>query len=109
MLRRWLGRPTPYLCAMALVVLAVAWDSGRRPRDQVTARIYISGVKGYQAVAGPIVGRAVQCRFRPTCSEYSIEAVRRFGIRRGLILTTRRVMACRPPVTPGTSDPVPPA
>ncbi|MBE3072322.1 MAG: membrane protein insertion efficiency factor YidD [Acidobacteria bacterium] len=53
------------------------------------------------------MSRFVQCRYRPTCSEYSVEAVRRFGIRRGLILTARRVLSCRPPVPRGTFDPVP--
>ncbi|MBE3096418.1 MAG: membrane protein insertion efficiency factor YidD [Planctomycetes bacterium] len=53
------------------------------------------------------MSRFVQCRYRPTCSEYSIEAVGRFGIRRGLVLTARRVMSCRPPVPRGTFDPVP--
>ena len=108
MLRRWLRRPAVYAWALAALILAVAWDSGRPPGDQVTARAYTAGVKAYQAVLGPLMRPFVRCRFRPTCSEYSIEAVTRFGIRRGLLLTVKRVVSCRPPVPRGTLDPVPP-
>ena len=101
--------PGLYLGALALIVAVVAWDTGRRPSAQVTARVYVGAVRAYQASLGPLMKRAVQCRFRPTCSEYSIEAVRRFGIRRGLALTVRRVLSCGPRVPVGTLDPVPPA
>jgi hypothetical protein len=103
-----LGRPILHGCALALIVLAVAWDTGRRPESQVTATLYIGAVRAYEASLGPVMARAVQCRFRPTCSQYSIEAVRRFGIRKGLVLTVKRVSSCRPSVPAGTYDPVPP-
>jgi putative membrane protein insertion efficiency factor len=94
---------------VALVALAVIWDTGRAPEKQMTARAYVGAVRMYQATLRPVVARFAQCRYRPTCSQYSIEAVRRFGIRRGLVLTVKRVLSCRPPVPPGTYDPVPPA
>lgn len=106
--RRILGRAEIYVGALALIVLAVAWDTGRGPESQATAKLYISAVRTYEAVLGPALALAAQCRFRPTCSQYSIEAVRRFGIRRGLVLTAKRVLSCRPGVPPGTPDPVPP-
>jgi hypothetical protein len=107
-LRRLLRRPETYVGALALIVIAVAWDTGRRPENQVTARLYVGTVRAYEAALRPVLAPAVRCRFRPSCSEYSIEAVRRFGIRRGLALTVRRVLSCRPGVPPGTTDPVPP-
>jgi hypothetical protein len=106
--RRILRRSETYLGALVLITLAVAWDTEQRPERQVTARLYVGAVRTYEAVLGPVLAPAVQCRFSPTCSQYSIEAVRRFGIRRGLVLTARRVLSCRPGVPPGTSDPVPP-
>ena len=36
------------------------------------------------------------CRFYPSCSEYSIEALKRFGLFRGLILTVIRILRCNP-------------
>ncbi|MDQ2774870.1 MAG: membrane protein insertion efficiency factor YidD [Acidobacteriota bacterium] len=49
----------------------------------------------------------IRCRYQPTCSEYSLEAVRRFGIGRGLQLTVRRLSSCKRDVPFGTSDPIP--
>jgi putative membrane protein insertion efficiency factor len=52
-------------------------------------------------------GRPSPCRFFPSCSEYSREAIEIHGSRRGLWLTTRRLVRCRP-FGPSGFDPVPP-
>ena len=46
------------------------------------------------------------CRFEPSCSRYGHEALRLHGVLRGVLLTLRRVVRCRPGV-PGGYDPVP--
>lgn len=46
------------------------------------------------------------CRFIPTCSEYGLTAVKRFGFLKGLYLTIRRILRCRPGGGRGY-DPVP--
>ena len=53
-------------------------------------------------------GRPSPCRFFPTCSEYSREAIETHGSGRGLWLTLRRLVRCRP-FGPSGFDPVPPA
>ena len=53
-------------------------------------------------------GRPSPCRFFPTCSEYSREAIEIHGSARGLWLTVRRLVRCRP-FGPSGFDPVPPA
>jgi hypothetical protein len=53
-------------------------------------------------------GRPSPCRFFPTCSEYSREAIEIHGSGRGLWLTVRRLARCRP-FGPSGFDPVPPA
>lgn len=45
------------------------------------------------------------CRFYPTCSEYAYEAVDKFGIKKGLILSIKRVLRCHP-FNDGGYDPV---
>jgi putative membrane protein insertion efficiency factor len=51
-------------------------------------------------------GRPSPCRFYPSCSEYSREAIERYGAGRGLVLTIRRLARCRP-LGPSGFDPVP--
>ncbi len=53
-------------------------------------------------------GRPSPCRFHPSCSEYSREAIERYGAGRGLVLTLRRLARCRP-LGPSGFDPVPEA
>ena len=53
-------------------------------------------------------GRPSPCRFFPTCSEYSREAIESHGSGRGLWLTVRRLARCHP-FGPSGFDPVPPA
>lgn len=45
------------------------------------------------------------CRFHPSCSEYSREAVEKYGVLKGLYLTVRRILRCHP-FNPGGYDPV---
>ncbi len=51
-------------------------------------------IRCYQRMISPFVGSC--CRFHPSCSEYSLEAFRRFGFFRGLILTLYRILRCQP-------------
>ncbi|KKR21418.1 MAG: hypothetical protein UT50_C0008G0018 [Candidatus Moranbacteria bacterium GW2011_GWA2_39_41] len=46
------------------------------------------------------------CRFHPTCSEYTHQAVNRFGVMKGIVLGSRRVLRCHP-WNDGGFDPIP--
>ena len=58
----------------------------------------------YRACISPIFPSC--CRFRPTCSEYAIEAFRKHGFKNGFILTIKRLLKCHPFGSKGY-DPVP--
>ena len=106
-LRAALRRPEPYLALIAAAFCAAALEAAREPERQVSARAWVAVVRTYQARARPLLEGRVQCRYHPTCSEYSIEAVQRWGIARGSVLTARRLASCRARVPLGTEDPVP--
>ena len=61
-------------------------------------------VKAYRFVVSPLLGPC--CRFHPSCSEYAIDALRRFGPLRGSWLAALRIARCHP-FNPGGYDPVP--
>ena len=51
-------------------------------------------VRLYQVALSPLLGR--QCRFEPTCSQYFIQAVRRYGAIRGSLKGVWRILRCNP-------------
>ncbi len=61
-------------------------------------------IKIYQKAISPILGR--RCRFYPTCSQYAIIAIKRYGPVKGVILAIKRIVKCHPG-HPGGFDPVP--
>ena len=56
--------------------------------------MFIGVVKLYQAVISPLMPQT--CRHLPTCSEYTIEALRVFGPLKGTYLSMKRIFSCRP-------------
>lgn len=68
------------------------------------AKGLIGLVRLYQLTLSPFIGR--QCRFLPTCSTYSIDALHKYGAARGSYLTLHRLARCHPWCA-GGHDPVP--
>ncbi len=60
-------------------------------------------IRVYQRVISPAFGD--RCRYYPSCSEYAVQAVQRFGILRGLVLAGWRLLRCNP-WSRGGFDPV---
>tara|TARA_B100000242_G_C42658870_1_gene309304 strand:+ start:141 stop:380 length:240 start_codon:yes stop_codon:yes gene_type:complete len=56
--------------------------------------ILIKLIKYYQYLISPLIGHS--CRYLPTCSEYSIEALKTFGFFKGLSLSIKRILSCHP-------------
>ncbi|WWO99559.1 MAG: membrane protein insertion efficiency factor YidD [Candidatus Dasytiphilus stammeri] len=69
-------------------------------------KILITFIYNYQKFISVLI--MPRCRFKPTCSHYSITAITRFGIIKGIILTIKRLIKCHPlNLTGDMSDPVP--
>lgn len=66
--------------------------------------LFIGIIKFYQKAISPF--KPPSCRFLPTCSEYGLQAVRRFGAVKGGYLAIKRISKCHP-LHPGGIDLVP--
>lgn len=66
--------------------------------------ILITLIKGYKLFISPLLGS--HCRFYPSCSSYSLEAIQRHGALLGCYLTVKRLLKCHP-FHEGGMDPVP--
>ncbi len=62
-------------------------------------------IKLYQIIISPLLGS--NCRYQPTCSQYSVQALEQWGIFYGLFLSLKRIVRCHPWGDSGY-DPVPP-
>jgi hypothetical protein len=60
-------------------------------------------IKTYRKYVSPL--KMGKCRFYPTCSEYSIQAIEKYGALKGIIMTGKRILKCHP-FHPGGYDPV---
>jgi len=69
-------------------------------------RVAIASVRGYQYLISPLLGP--RCRFNPSCSAYTIEALKAHGFVKGCWLSIQRLLKCHP-LNDGGFDPVPPS
>ncbi|HEX3617726.1 MAG TPA: membrane protein insertion efficiency factor YidD [Solirubrobacteraceae bacterium] len=60
-------------------------------------------IKLYQKTVSPLTGQ--RCKYYPSCSEYAVQAISKFGILRGLVLAGWRLLRCNP-LSHGGFDPV---
>jgi uncharacterized protein len=57
-------------------------------------RLALLLVRAYQTLVSPLLGP--RCKYHPTCSRYAADALREFGLARGLVLASWRLLRCNP-------------
>ena len=65
--------------------------------------IAIYFLRGYKLLISPLFPPS--CRFTPTCSEYAVEAIGKYGFLKGVVLGMKRILRCHP-FAAGGYDPV---
>ena len=56
--------------------------------------LLIKAIKIYKFLISPLLGNS--CRYLPTCSEYSIDALKTYGFFKGVFLSIKRILSCHP-------------
>lgn len=68
------------------------------------ANLFLSAIRFYQRNISPLF--KPHCIYRPTCSEYAVQAIQKYGVKKGSWLAFRRIVRCHP-FHKGGYDPVP--
>jgi len=89
---------------LALVVLIAAHDVPATPRNSLSAKATLAAIDSYRAHVSPHLRGVIYCRFKPTCSEYGRESVRKYGFAVGSYSTAKRILRCGPWTKMGTVD-----
>ncbi|MFL5774197.1 MAG: membrane protein insertion efficiency factor YidD [Flavisolibacter sp.] len=61
---------------------------------RILALPFMALIKLYQLILSPLLGP--KCRFTPTCSQYAMEAFKKYGVFKGFWLSARRISRCHP-------------
>mgnify|MGYP001491465785 FL=1 len=69
----------------------------------IITQILIKLIKIYKLLISPLTGHS--CRYLPTCSDYCMEALKTYGLLKGLLLSLKRILSCNP-WSSGGFDPV---
>ena len=56
--------------------------------------VVLGPIRLYQRVISPVL--PARCKYHPTCSQYAVQAIRRYGVLRGLVLAAWRILRCNP-------------
>ncbi len=76
------------------------------PQEQLSARAARYGIYVYKATYGKMLSRfhLVNCKFKPSCSNYGLMAFQKYGTVKGAVLTASRIVRCSPFTEDGGED-----
>lgn len=72
-------------------------------RLRIGSMIALKLIRFYKIFISPLLGK--NCRFYPTCSDYTYQAIEKYGLIKGMYLGLRRIIRCNP-FNPGGYDPL---
>lgn len=75
-----------------------------RRQKSFLANLFLSAIRFYQRNISPLF--KPHCIYRPTCSEYAVQAIQKYGVKKGSWLAFKRIVRCHP-FHKGGYDPVP--
>ena len=82
----------------------ICWENCSHLNNKPMKLLLLTLIRIYKYTVSPILGS--RCRFFPSCSEYTAEAVDKHGAYKGILLGLKRIFRCHP-WNPGGFDPVP--
>ena len=62
--------------------------------ENLMTGIFILPIRIYQTLLSPILKHWISCRFHPTCSEYAIQSIKKYGVRLGMKKSYHRLLRC---------------
>ena len=62
--------------------------------NQILILLLIFIIRLYQLMISPLIGN--NCRYLPTCSEYTIKAIKLNGLKKGITMSVKRILSCHP-------------
>lgn len=65
-----------------------------KPLQRILSLPFVILIRFYQWVISPVIGP--KCRYTPTCSQYALEAFRKYGVVKGFWLSVKRISRCHP-------------
>jgi putative membrane protein insertion efficiency factor len=85
--------------------VSIRYQAREKPEEvaDVGKQLVVGSIKVYQHTVSRMLPPS--CRFYPSCSQYAVDAVEKYGVARGLWLAARRLSRCHP-FNPGGYDPV---
>jgi hypothetical protein len=93
------------LGAATLVGSVAAHDAAVPVGREISTRAVAGAIERYRRHVSPRLEGRIRCRFRPTCSEYGLDSVRKHGALRGGWKAVKRIARCTPATPMGTVDP----
>lgn len=78
-----------------ILALGAGIDGFQTPQRQIGVRFHHAAIESYRALLKPLIEGSTRCKFKITCSEYSLRVVSEHGWPKGGLLTIQRLARCR--------------